>query len=116
MKSPHSPDATLVTTGRGGVEAVCGPARRGMRLDQAHLERSTGLATRTAGWMLLTITIWLFGSIASAQAHTLAAASESCTGVNSVATADRVGGHAGTVVPSPSINRGANPAPSKDQS
>ena len=71
---------------------------------------------RTAGWLLLTITIWLFGSIASAQAHTLAAAIAPWPGMNSVATADRVGGHAGTVVPSPSINRGSNPAPSKDSS
>lgn len=69
-----------------------------------------------AGWLLLTITIWLFGSIASARAHTLATAIATWPGISSIATADRVGGHAGTVVPSPSINRGSNTAPSKDQS
>ncbi len=67
------------------------------------------------GWLLLTITIWLFGSIASAQAHRLAAAITPWPNNSSVAT-DRIGGHAGTVVPNPSINRGFDTPPLKDQS
>ena len=71
---------------------------------------------RAAGWLLLAITIWLFGSIASARAHALAAAIAPWPDMNSAAMADRIGGHAGTIIPSPSIVLGSDAAPSKDQS
>lgn len=45
MKSPHCPDANLATADRDGVEAGCAAGRRGMRLDQDHLEIDIGLAT-----------------------------------------------------------------------
>lgn len=44
MKSPHCLDANLATADRDGVEAGCAAGRRGMRLDQDHLERNIGLA------------------------------------------------------------------------